>query len=76
MTKSHSNPGLTRMQLVQATGCMPFHVDYYRSCGYLPILRKSSGPGHPFIYNAESIQIIKDRMAKHTHPDEQLNREL
>ncbi len=75
MTNSNTEKGLTRKQLVLATGCKPFLVDYCRSCGYLPILREAAGPGIPVLYDPESIPIIKDRMAKHTHPGEDHGRD-
>lgn len=56
--------GLTRRQLVKATGCKPYFVDYCRSCGYLPILRDSAGPGAPVIYHPNAIKVINKRMAR------------
>ena len=62
--------GLTRRQLVKATGCMPFLVDYCRACGYLPILRDSIGPGSPVFFHPDAIKVIKTRMAR-TSPKSQ-----
>jgi len=75
VTASKTLKGITRRQLVLATGCKPYLVDYCRSCGYLPILRGPAGPGIPILYDPDSIRIIKDRMKKHTHFNEDRGRD-
>ena len=58
-----SNPtkGITRKDIVTATGAPPYLVKYYSDCGYLPILRESDGPGHPIIYDPRAVEIAMQR---------------
>ncbi len=53
--------GLTRKELAEKTGCQGYLIAYYTSCGYLPILRPSTGPGNPVIYHLDAIKIIQAR---------------
>ncbi len=65
MTISTETEGFTRKQLVDLTGCRPYLIDYYRSCGYLPILRDSTGPGIPVLYHPDAISVIRKLMERH-----------
>ena len=55
---------LTKRELVKATGCPPYLIAYYSQCGYLPLIKKSTGPGHPNIYHADAIAIVRQKMAE------------
>ena len=56
--------GLTRKQLASITKCRPYLIDYYRTCGYLKIVKQSTGPGDKVLFDPESIEIVKARMAR------------
>ena len=56
--------GITKKNLGAATGCPPYLIDYYRDCGYLPILRPSTGPSYPVIYHPDAVEVIKNRQEK------------
>lgn len=56
--------GLTRKQLAKAANCPPYLVDYYRECGYLPVLRHSPGPGTPVLFDPSAVSVIKKRQEK------------
>lgn len=60
-SKSH---GLTRKDIVAATNCPPYLVAYYSQCGYLPILRPSTGSGNPILYDPRATDVIRERMAR------------
>lgn len=55
---------LTRRELVKATGCPPYLIAYYTQCEYLPLIKKSSGPGNPNVYHHDAIRVVKIRMTK------------
>ena len=55
---------MTLKNLVEATGCPPYRIMYYLACGYLPLIRKSTGPGDPNVYHHDAVRIIKNKMAK------------
>lgn len=59
--KSNPTNGMTRKDIVAATGVPPYLVKYYSDCGYLPILRESNGPGHPIIYDHRAVEISMQR---------------
>ena len=61
MEQLANKQGLSRKELVAATNCPPYLIDYYRDCGYIPILRPSTGPGNPVIYHPDAIKIIQAR---------------
>ena len=56
--------GLGRKELIAATGCPPYLIDYYRDCGYLPILRPSTGSGDPVLYHPDAVEVIRQRRGK------------
>lgn len=58
------NSPLTKRELVAATGCPPYLIAYYTDCKYLPLIKKSSGPGNPNVYHRDAIDIVKKRMAE------------
>ena len=64
MEYQNNNQGLTRRALVKATGCPPYLVAYYSQCGYLQILRPSTGPGDPIIYHPDAVRVIQERQRK------------
>lgn len=64
MKRQDNNQGLTRGALVKATGCRHYLIAYYSQCGYLPILRPSTGPGDPILYHPDAVRVIKDRQRK------------
>ena len=64
MNKNPEKEGLTRKEIVKSTGCPPYLVAYYSACGYLPIIKQSSGPGNPVLYHPDAIPEIKRRMAQ------------
>lgn len=64
MIKNTEQEGLTRKELVEATGCAPYLIRYYTECGYLPMIKQSSGPGHPVVFHRDAISEIKRRMAQ------------
>ncbi len=64
MERKNNSQGLTRGSLVKATGCPPYLVDYYRDCGYLPILRPSTGPGDAVLYHPDAVNVIRRRQAR------------
>ncbi len=64
MIEPNEAQGLTRKEMVQATGCAPYLVAYYGQCGYLPIIKPSTGPGDPVLFDAAAIEIIKERMSR------------
>ena len=61
MTEPSKDQGLTRKELVEATGCPPYLIAYYGQCGYLPIIKPSTGPGDPVLFDAAAIEVIKAR---------------
>lgn len=56
--------GLTRKQLVNITGVMPYTIAYLNDCGRLPVIRSSLGPGYPTIFHSDSVKIIKKYLEK------------
>ena len=64
MSTKESPTGLTRKKIAEATGCRPYLVSYYADCGYLPIVKASSGPGDPTLFHEDAILIIKERIAR------------
>jgi len=50
---------LTRGDLCQATGAKFFLIDYLRSLGRLPVIRKSEGRGVPTLFHPDSIKIVR-----------------
>ncbi len=64
MDKTFKERTLTRKDLVEATGCPPYLIAYYSQCGYLPIIRPSSGAGRPIIYHQDAISVILERMTR------------
>lgn len=67
--------GLTLKDLVESTGCKPYLIQYYAQCGYLPILRPSTGPGYPTLYDPSAIDVIRERMARR-QPQADLKRDI
>ncbi len=63
MEKTFKERTLARKDLVEATGCPPYLIAYYTQCGYLPIIRPSSGAGRPIIYHPDAISVVRERMA-------------
>ena len=63
MINSSNRMGLTRKDLVKATACPPYLIRYYAECGYLPVIKQSSGPGVPTIFHPDAVLVIKQRMA-------------
>lgn len=66
MKETKINP-LTKRDLVEATGCPPYLIAYYTQCGYLPLIKRSSGPGHPNIFDPRAIEVITKRMLNRNH---------
>lgn len=64
MNVAKEEHGLTRKELVEATGCPPYLIAYYYQCGYLPILRPSTGPGDPVLYRPDALDVIRERMSR------------
>ncbi len=62
--KETKNIHITKGDLVAATGCPPYLIAYYTDCKYLPLIKKSSGPGNPNVYHRDAIDIVKKRMAE------------
>lgn len=60
--KETKNKPLTKSELAKATGCPPYLISYYSECGYLPIVKRSSGPGHPNIFHRDAVQIVMQKM--------------
>lgn len=53
--------GLTRKELVKATGIPPYLIAYYTQCGYLPVIKQSTGPGNPIIYHPNAVRVVQER---------------
>ncbi len=64
MQKKQIAKQLTKRELVKATGCPPYLIAYYSQCGYLPILRPSTGSGNPILYGPSAIDVIRERMER------------
>lgn len=64
MNNTNAAGGLTRKEIIKATGCPPYLVTYYTTCGYLPVLHPSTGPGDPVIYHPDAVDVIQGRMAR------------
>ena len=63
MINNPEQEGLTRKEIVKATHCPPYLIAYYSACGYLPVLRPSTGPGVPVIFHQSAVEVVKERMA-------------
>ena len=50
---------LTKKDLIRLTGALPHDVSYLTSYQRLPILKESDGPGHPVLFPAEAVQVLK-----------------
>ncbi len=55
---------LTRKQLMQATGAMPYTVAYLTETGRLPLIRPARGHGHPNLYHPDAVQAVRDYLAQ------------
>lgn len=66
--KNEQNNGLTRGDLARLTGVNYGLIGYYLSCGYLPVIRASSGHGVPTLFDPSAVDVIQERMALRGQP--------
>ncbi|MCH8011057.1 MAG: hypothetical protein IIA61_03770 [Candidatus Marinimicrobia bacterium] len=53
------NNGYTRKELA-AIAQVPFYqIDYLKNLGRLPIIKESTGPGNPTIFDAKAVDVVR-----------------
>ncbi len=56
--------GMTRKQIAAETGAPWYTVHYLNSLGKLPIIRDSSGPGNPVIFDQKAVDVVKAHLRR------------